>query len=104
MEGVRAEAHVVLDPDTDTYFLVVRGLMARADIEVRLDPVVYVQRPVYWQFRVLGRYVGTGIQIPVLYGAIRSLEGRLGTEGVEAEWADSSERIVFPPTAPQVKG
>ncbi|MDC0723515.1 hypothetical protein [Nannocystis bainbridge] len=104
IEDVRAEAHVVLDPDSNTYFLVVRGMLPRADIEVWLEPVVYIQRPEYWQFEVIGRYVGIGIQIPVPYVAIRSLENRLGTRGVTAEWADSVEEIVFPPEVPQLKG
>jgi hypothetical protein len=73
--------------------LVVSGRKPYANMEVGLEPRVYVQQPEYWAIEVIGRLPG-GIGLPVFtpYTVSLPLTGITGTKGIEIVGANRSER------------
>lgn len=76
-----------------TSVLAVSGRKPYANMEVRLEPRVYVQQPEYWAIEVIGQLPG-GIGLPVVtpYTVSLPLTGIIGTKGIEVVGADRSER------------
>lgn len=73
--------------------LVVSGVKAAANVEVLLNPLVYVRQPEYWGIEVVGTSRGeTDSASPVPYQDWLSLPGIIGTKGIEVIGASRSER------------
>jgi hypothetical protein len=80
--------------------LVVTGVKPHPDMEISLEPLVYVSQPQFHGIQVVGSpalpdgpYVAPAIA-PVPYSVQLSLEGITGTEGVEVIGATCTERKV----------
>jgi hypothetical protein len=78
----------------DTYFLIVSGLAPCANMEVSLNPLIYIRQPEYWGIEVVGTLRG-GICLPATkdYLVTLDISNVLGTEGIEVVGASRSEQI-----------
>ena len=76
------------------HILVVRGLKPFLNMEVDLEPVVYIRQPEYWEIEVLGRLRGPiGLTAVEPYTVTLPLAGVTGTRGVEVMGANKSMRL-----------
>ncbi len=75
------------------YFLVVSGTKPYLNMTVRLSPLVYVRQPEYWGIEVLGSLPGIALPATAPYTVAISLNGILGTIGIEVIGASSSQKI-----------
>jgi hypothetical protein len=76
------------------HILVVRGLKPFLNMEVDLEPVVYIRQPEYWEIEVLGRLRGAvGLTAVEPYTVTLPLAGVTGTRGVEVMGANKSMRL-----------
>ncbi|MEM6450646.1 MAG: hypothetical protein AAF703_10065 [Cyanobacteria bacterium P01_D01_bin.105] len=83
---------------TNTVLLIVGGQKPNLNTEVMLQPLVYVQQPEYWGFKVLDCQRGD-ITLPAISEYMVSLDvtSQLGTKGVEVIWANGeSVKIDLP--------
>jgi hypothetical protein len=78
----------------NTFFLIVSGTVPCANMRVELIPVVYIQRPDYWEIEVVAFLPGP-ICLPQVgkYTETIPLDGILGTAGIEVVGATRRERI-----------
>lgn len=90
-------AEVVPGIINGTYFLSVSGTAPYLNMTIRLVPLIYSHRPVYWGIEVVGTIAG-GIGLPVSkpYHASLPLAGIIGTKGVEVIGATGTEQIDVP--------
>ena len=81
-----------------TYILIVRGIKPYLNLQVNLVPLAYVRQPEYWGIEVTGCLPG-GIGLPATepYTATLSLNGNIGTIGIEVIGATNSQKILIPP-------
>ena len=81
----------------NTFFLIVTGTVPCANMRVELIPVVYIQRPDYWEIEVVAFLPGP-ICLPQVrqYTETLPLDGILGTAGIEVVGATRKERIGVP--------
>lgn len=77
-----------------TWFLIVQGVAPCSNMEVSLNPLIYIQQPDYWGIEVVGT-LRSGICLPrqTDYLATLDITNVLGTEGVEVIGATRSEKI-----------
>jgi hypothetical protein len=88
------KAEVVSGIVPGTYMLVVKGMKPYLNMQVNLLPLVYIKQPEYWGIEVTGCLPG-GIGLPATapYTAVLSLNGTIGTKGIEVIGAKRSEKI-----------
>jgi hypothetical protein len=81
----------------NTFFLIVSGTVPCANMRVELIPLIYVQRPDYWEIEVVAFLPGP-ICLPQVrkYTETIPLDGILGTAGIEVVGATRRERICVP--------
>lgn len=77
-----------------TWFLIVQGVAPCSNMEVSLNPLIYVRQPEYWGIEVVGTLRG-GICLPRQqdYLEVLDITNVLGTEGIEVIGASRSEKI-----------
>jgi hypothetical protein len=77
-----------------TWILVVRGNAPCANMRVELVPLIYIQRPEYWEIEVVG-CVGGPVCLPQVkpYTEVLPLNSTLGTVGIEVVGASRRQRI-----------
>ena len=82
---------------TKTWILLLKGKKLNAGTRVEFQPVVYVQRPDYWQINVAE--CSDGIVIPIItpYDEAFEITPYLGTKGIELVFGDEKIRIPVPP-------
>jgi hypothetical protein len=97
------QAEVITGIVPGQYILVVSGEKPYLNMEVRLVPRIYVQRPDYWEIEVVGCLAGIGLPATAPYHVWLPLDGILGTQGVEVVGASRSERFDVPPESPYVE-
>ena len=78
----------------ETWFLVVSGTKPCLNMEVELQPLVYVRCPDYWGIEVVGS-LPNGICLPAEapYTATIPLAGVTGSEGIEVIGANKKQKI-----------
>jgi hypothetical protein len=83
------------------FVLRVTGTKPFLNMEVHLEPLVFIRQPEFWGIEVVGRLPG-GIGLPALapYDVSIPLNGTIGTEGIEVIGASRSKRIRVPSTGP----
>lgn len=83
------------------HVLVVSGTKPYINMEVTLEPLVFIRQPEYWGIEVVGRLPG-GIGLPALapYQVSIPLAGITGTQGIEVIGATRKERRDIPPVNP----
>ena len=81
----------------DTWFLLVTGMKPYTNMRVELVPVMYVKRPEFWQIEVVGCLPGIGLTALAPYSVFVSLEGVIGTKGIEIMGATKSKKLFVPP-------
>lgn len=83
------------------HVLVVSGTKPYMNMDVTLEPLVYIRQPEYWGIEVVGRLPG-GIGLPALapYQVSIPLAGITGTKGIEVIGASRSEQVELPGTNP----
>lgn len=86
-----AEIHPGIIPRT--FFLVVRGEKPYMNMQVSLDPLVYIVQPEYWGIEVVGRLPGFGLPALAPYTVARPLDGIAGSKGIEVIGANRTEKI-----------
>ena len=79
------------------FVLRVTGTKPFLNMEVHLEPLVFIRQPEFWGIEVVGRLPG-GIGLPALapYDVSIPLNGTIGTEGIEVIGASRSKRIRVP--------
>ncbi len=84
------------------HVLVVSGTKPFINMEVTLEPLVFIRQPEYWGIEVVGRLPG-GIGLPALapYQVSIPLAGITGTKGIEVIGATRTERRDIPPEGPE---
>ena len=95
-------AEVITGIVPERYILVVSGEKPYLNLEVRLIPRIYVQRPEYWEIEVVGWLTGPGLPATAPYHVSLPLDGITGTKGVEVIGASRTERLEVPPVAGDV--
>ena len=90
------DAQVIGGFITDTYILTVSGTKPYFNMEVRLNPVIYVRQPEYWRIEVIGILPGFGLPALAPYSVSLPLDGILGTKGIEVVGASESRQINVP--------
>lgn len=88
-----SKADVWFDATTKRYELVVAGTKSASNVEVQLTPVTYIRQPEYWLIMVRGCSRGIGLPVLTPYTARLDVTSTLGTEGVEVQGSDHSQRI-----------
>jgi hypothetical protein len=80
-----------------TWFLVVRGNAPCANMRVELVPLIYIQRPDYWEIEVVGCVPGP-LCLPQVkpFTEVLPLNGILGTAGIEVVGASRRKKIKVP--------
>jgi hypothetical protein len=89
------------------YVLTVKGTKPYLNMEVELIPLVHIRQPEFWGIEVVGRLRGIGLPALGTYEVSLSLNGIIGTQGIEVIGATRSEQILVPPeddTAPGTGG
>lgn len=81
----------------DTWFLVVEGIKTWSNIEVTLNPFVYIRKPEYWEIEVVGCMSGVGQPVELPYSVTIPLEGITGHDGIEVIGANKREKFLVPP-------
>jgi hypothetical protein len=83
---------------SNTYFLIVTGNASCMNMQVRLEPRIYIQQPEYWGIEVVGCLTGS-VCLPAQLPFLESipLEGITGTKGIEVVGATHTEKIDVPP-------
>jgi hypothetical protein len=78
----------------NTFFLFVSGTTPCVNMEVALQPLIYVRCPEYWGIEVIG-WLPTGICLEQIghYHKMISLSGIVGSEGIEVIGATKHEQI-----------
>lgn len=76
-----------------TYFLIVTGKKPYANMQVHLDPLIYVTKPDFWGIRVVGTMVGIGIPVITPYFVAIPLSGITGKKGIEVIGANKKQKI-----------
>lgn len=82
----------------DTWFLVVSGTKTWSNIQVSLNPMIYVRKPEYWEIEVVGCISGVGVPTEEPYIVTIPLEGITGHKGIEVVGAMKREKFIVPPT------
>lgn len=78
----------------DTFFLSVSGNAPCSNMEVRLDPHVYIDCPEYWEIEVTGELNGARcMQAITPYNLTIPLAGMTGRMGIELIGENKTERI-----------
>ena len=75
--------------------LLVSGIKPWADLDVSLEPLVYVEPPEFWVIEVVGRLTASGLQGLVDFSTGLRLGGMRDCKGVEVVGATKSERKHF---------
>ena len=80
-----------------TWILVVRGDAPCANMRIELVPLIYIQRPDYWEIEVVGCVAGP-VCLPQtkLFTEALPLDGVLGTAGIEVVGASRRQQIRVP--------
>lgn len=83
------------------FVLRVTGTKPFLNMEVQLEPLVFIQQPEFWGIEVVGSLPG-GIGLPALgpYDVSIPLSGITGTRGIEVIGASRTKRIRVPSTEP----
>jgi len=83
------------------FVLRVTGTKPFLNMEVQLEPLVFIRQPEFWGIEVVGRLPG-GIGLPALapYDVTIPLSGTMGTKGIEVIGASRSRKIKVPSTEP----
>ncbi|HEX8692474.1 MAG TPA: hypothetical protein VF746_08655 [Longimicrobium sp.] len=91
------KAEVVPGIIPHTWFLVVSGTKPCINMEVSLQPLVYIRCPEYWGIEVVGCLPG-GICLTATgpYSVALQLNGTIGCKGIEVLGARHSEPIEVP--------
>jgi hypothetical protein len=84
---------IVLESFPPQFVLVVSGTKPFLNMDVSLEPLVFVRQPEYWGIEVVGRLPG-GIGLPAIapYSVSIPLAGITGTQGIEVIGANRTER------------
>lgn len=92
---VSFESHVILESEPP--MLVVRGEAPCANMEVSLQPLVYVRCPEYWGIEVVGCLPG-GVCATATkpYQVSISLAGIIGSQGIEIIGSNRTEQVELP--------
>jgi hypothetical protein len=80
-----------------TFVLIVAGEAPSVSMRVELVPLVYVQRPDFWEIEVVGRVSGP-VWLPATkpYVEALPLDGITGAQGIEVVGATRRQRIRVP--------
>ena len=84
-----------------TFFLIVNGNAPCFNMRVQLMPLIYIQRPEYWEIEVVGCQAGP-VCLPAVkpYTETLPLDGILGTKGIEVVGASRRVKIEVKVGAP----
>lgn len=88
---------LVLESFPPQYILVVAGTKPYLNMKVDLVPLVYIRQPEYWGIEVVGCLPGIGLPATAPYSVSISLNGIIGTVGIEVIGATRSEQREIPP-------
>lgn len=88
---------LILESFPPQYVLVVKGTKPYSNMKVDLVPLVYIRQPEYWGIEVVGCLPGIGLPATAPYTVSLSLNGIIGTEGIEVIGATRAERREIPP-------
>jgi hypothetical protein len=77
----------------NTWFLIVSGTKPYLNMQVHLSPLIYVRQPEYWGIEVIGTLSGIGLPMIAPYHTFISLEGIMGTKGIEVLGATKTKKI-----------
>jgi len=80
-----------------TYILIVRGNAPYLNMKVNLVPLVHIRQPEYWGIEVTGTLSdGFGLTALEPYTVSLSLNGTIGTQGIEVIGANTTKKIQVP--------
>jgi hypothetical protein len=93
---------IVLESFPPQFVLVVSGTKPFLNMDVSLEPLVFVRQPEYWGIDVVGRLPG-GIGLPATapYSVPIPLAGITGAQGIEVIGANRTERRVIDDDRPR---
>ncbi|MGH3937653.1 MAG: hypothetical protein ACRDTG_03315 [Pseudonocardiaceae bacterium] len=94
---------LILESFPPQFVLVVKGTKPYSNMKVELVPLVYIRQPEYWGIEVVGCLPGFGLPATAPYTVSISLNGIIGTEGIEVIGATRSEQRVIPPDGQPVE-
>lgn len=86
------------------HMLVVRGEKPYSNMEVKLNPLTYIQQPDYWGIEVVGCLSDMGLPALADYAVKLDLDGTMGTRGIEIIGANRAEKIDLPGTPYRFRG
>ena len=79
-----------------TYFLIVTGTKPYLNMNVELVPRIYIRQPEFWGIEVRGSLNGIGLPTMAPYHVFISLDGVLGTKGIEVIGKTTTKKIKVP--------
>ncbi len=79
------------------HVLVVSGAKPFINMEVTLEPLVFIRQPEFWGIEVVGSLPGIGLPALAPYQVSIPLAGITGTKGIEVIGASRSEQVELNP-------
>lgn len=86
-------AEVVSGIVNGTHFLFVSGMKPYVQMQVSLNPRIYIRQPEYWGIEVVGCLSGFGSPAFTPYVVELPISNFFGTKGIEVIGANGSEKI-----------
>lgn len=74
----------------ETWFLIVSGTKLATNVKVALVPIMYIDKPDYWEIQVVGWFEGIGNPVATPYTASLEITPFIGYKGVKVVGADKS--------------
>jgi len=87
---------ITLESFPPQFVLEVSGTKPYVNMDVALEPLVYVRQPEYWEIEVVGKLAGIGLPVATPYRVSIRLNGIIGTRGVEVVGASRRQRFDVP--------
>jgi hypothetical protein len=77
------------------HVLAVRGEKPYSNMEVKLNPLVYIRQPEYWGIEGVGCLPEVGLPVLADYVVKLEIDGTIGTRGIDVIAANRSEALAI---------
>lgn len=77
----------------DTFLLIVSGTKPWISMKVELVPLIYIQRPDYWEIEVVATQSGFGLPATAPYVATLDISHVRGIKGIEVVGATDRKKV-----------
>ncbi|MDB2437133.1 hypothetical protein N9W89_00320 [Hellea sp.] len=80
----------------DTYFLTVSGVKSTVNMDVFLQPLIYIEKPDYWEIEVIGHLRGIGLPATAPYTKTIDISANIGHKGIKVIGSNKEQQFDIP--------